>query len=71
MHSLKYLRSVSLVCKNIGILKSEFVVKTQLILKYYSKCLFSYDHGFIIILKTFPKIVEISKLFKSELSAQH
>ena len=31
IHSLKYQRSMPLVCKDIGIRKSEFVTKTQIL----------------------------------------
>ena len=31
LHSLKYLRSTALGCKDIGIRKSEFVAKTQIL----------------------------------------
>ena len=38
IHSLKYLRFMPLGCKDIGIEKSEFVARNQLLLQIISDC---------------------------------
>ena len=48
MHRLKYLRSLILVCQDIGIRKSEFVAKTQF--------LYIQNSIIILILKCFEMI---------------